>query len=445
MYTATLMVLPDSLPMHTFRVFPNDPLPPTVDRAEGNYIFTRDGKRILDSTGGGNSHAIVGWSHPTVISAVQRQLSRFSHVDYKIWRDENVEALAALLVSRAEHGLDRVYFCGNSGAEACEAAMKISYQVHQDKGKREKKWFISHTESYHGATSDALALGQRPNLEFYRQMLSPYRALIPMHHPSKLREPGESLDDYARRSASQLEAKLLEIGPEKVCAYVGETIMGGLIGDVPPAPNYWRYMREVCDRYDVHLILDEVYCGTGSTGKVYCCDWDGVTPDFIFIGKTLAAGYGPLSAVITSSTIENVIKQYQGRLQHTTTFQAHSLSVAAALAVQTIVHDDMFLENVRTTGEYMRNTIQTELGSHDFFVDLRGRGLRFSLEYRCDRQHEFGLALHQRLLDQHDLYTSIKWHRANFTPSLTFSREEASRTIDSFVTEFKQLAAGWAA
>ena len=85
-------------------------------------------------------------------------------------------------------------------------------------------------------------------------------------------------------------------------------------------------------------ILDEVYCGTGTTGKVYCCDWDEVTPDFLFIGKTLAAGYGALSAVVTSSKIENVIKSVQGRLQHTTTYQAHSLSVAAALAVQRIVH-----------------------------------------------------------------------------------------------------------
>lgn len=429
--------------MHTFRVFPNDPLPPTVDFAEGNYIFTRDGRKILDTTGGGNSHAIVGWSHPRVISAMHTQLSRFSHVDYKIWRDENVDALSDLLVSRAEHGLDRVYFCGNSGAEACEAAMKMSYQVHQDQGKRQKTWFISHTESYHGATSDALAIGQRPNLEFYRQMLSPYRALISMHHPLKLRESGESLDDYARRSASQLEAKLVEIGPERVCAYVGETMLGGLIGDVPPAPNYWRYVREVCDRYDVHLILDEVYCGTGSSGKVYCCDWDAVTPDFLFIGKSLAAGYGPLSAVLTSSEIEDVIKQHQGRLQHSTTFQAHSLSVAAALAVQGIVHNDAFLQNVIATGEYMRSSIQEEIGGHDFFVNVRGRGLRFSVEYQCADQHEFGLRLHKELLEKHLIYTSIKWHRANFTPSLTFSRQEASRTIDAFTSEFVRLAATW--
>jgi adenosylmethionine-8-amino-7-oxononanoate aminotransferase len=431
--------------MHTFRVFPNDPLPPTVARAEGNYIYTTDGTKILDVTAGGTSHAIVGWGHPSVVAAITAQLSRFTHMDYKIWRDEHVEQLASLLVSRAGHGLDRVYFCGNSGAEACEAAMKMSYQVHQDLGRKTRRWFISHTESYHGATSDALALGQRPNLEFYRQMLSPYRALIPMHHPYKLREAGETVDDYARRSAAILEAKILEIGPENVCAYLGETMMGGLIGDVPPAPNYWRYVRAVCDKYDVHLILDEVYCGTGSSGRIYCCDWDDVRPDFVFIGKTLAAGYGAVSAVITSSDIEGVIARVQGRLQHTTTFQAHSLGIAAALAVQTLIHDDDFLAHVVDLGQFMRSTIETELSSHPFFVNVRGRGLRFSFEYACPRQNEFGMALANRILTDHHIFTSIKWHRANFTPSLTLTRAQAEQALDVFIAEFKTQAASWPA
>lgn len=426
--------------MHTFRVFPNEPLPPAIERTEGVYLFTKDGRKILDTTGGATCHAILGGSHPVVLDAIQRQLKKFTHVDYKAWTDENVEKLATLLLSRAEHGLDRVYFCGNSGAEACEAAMKMSYQVHQDLGRREKKWFISHTESYHGATSDALALGQRPNLEFYRPMLSPYRALIPMHHPYKLRKKGESLDEYARRSADQLEKKILEIGPEKICAYLGETIMGGLIGDVPPAPNYWKYVREICTKYQVHLILDEVYCGTGTSGKIYCCDWDGITPDFIFIGKTLAAGYGAISAVVTSSQIEEVIKTRQGRLQHTTTFQAHSLGIAAALAVQQIVHTDETLQNVNEVGEFMRKALETELGDHPFYVNVRGRGLRFSLEYQCKNNNEFGLKLSDRMLSKHFIFISGKWHRINFTPAFVITKKEAEHVLFLLIKEFNEMS-----
>lgn len=424
-----------------FRVFPNDPVPPFVDRADGIYIYTKDGRKILDASGGGTSYAILGWCHPEVNAAIERQLKRFGHLDYKIWADENTGALADILLSRAEHGLDRVYFAGNSGAEACEAAMKMSYQVHYDLGRKEKRWFISREQSYHGSTADALVLGERPNLEFYRPMLSPYRAHVPMHHPLYLKRADETLDDYAQRSAKQLEDKILEIGPEKVCGFVGETIMGGLVGDVPPAPNYWKYVRAVCDKYDVHLILDEVYCGTGTSGKVYCCDYDQVTPDFIFLGKTLAAGYGALSAVVTSSRIEDVIRRVQGRLQHTTTHQAHSLSVAAALAVQKIVHNDEFLSHVNMLGSYMRQVLTDELGALPIYRDVRGRGLRFSFEYQAEKPNEFGMQLADRLLSKHNILINAKWHRVCFTPGLIMTKEEADQVLGACIGEIKSMVA----
>lgn len=407
-----------------FRVFPNDPTPPFVDRASGVYIFTKDGKKILDASGGGTSYSILGWAHPDVNAAIEMQLRRFGHMDYKIWSDENTEELGSILLSKKDHGLDKVYFAGNSGSEACEAAMKMSYQVHYDSGFKEKRWFISREQSYHGSTSDALALGERPNLEFYRPMLSPYRAHISMHHPLYMMRDNETLDQYARRGADELENKILEIGPERVSAFVGETIMGGLVGDVPPAPNYWKYVRKVCDKYNVHLILDEVYCGTGTSGKIYCCDYDEVTPDFIFIGKTLAAGYGALSAVITSTSIENSIKKFQGRLQHTTTHQAHSLSVAAALAVQKIIHNDDFLDHVNNIGSYMRSVLVNELGKLSIFKDVRGRGLRFSLEYQGVDMNKFGPQLTAMILSKHNILINAKWHRICFTPSLLITKKK---------------------
>jgi adenosylmethionine-8-amino-7-oxononanoate aminotransferase len=423
-----------------FRVFPKDPKPPFVSKADGVYIYKKNGEKLLDTTAGGTSYSILGWNHPEINSAIKEQLHRFGHLDYKLWSDENTENLADLLVSRANHGLDRVYFCGNSGAEACEAAMKMSYQVHYDLGKPEKKWFISREQSYHGSTSDALVLGERPNLEFFRPMLSPYRARIPMHHPLYLKGENETSDNYAKRSANELEKKILEVGPDNVSGFVGETIMGGLVGDVPPAENYWKYIREVCTRHDVHLILDEVYCGTGTTGKIYCCDWDLVKPDFIFIGKTLAAGYGALSAVITSSEIESIIKNGQGRLQHTTTHQAHSLSVSAALAVQKIIHNDEFLNNVCLLGEYMRKTLTNELGNHSFFYDVRGRGLRFSLEYQCQDKNKFGSKLQSEMENKHKTLINGKWHRVCFTPALILEKTQVNQILDTFISTFKDVA-----
>jgi len=422
-----------------FRVFPNDEVSTFVDYADGSYIYTKDKKKILDLSAGGTSYSILGWNNKEVNEAIQKQLNRFGHMDYKLWSDDNTYELAELLLSRAEHNLDRVYFSGNSGAEACEAAMKISYQAHYDEGKRNKKWFISREQSYHGATSDALALGERPNLDFYQPMLSPFRAKIPMHHPLYLKKDNESLDEYAKRSAKELEDKILEIGAENICAFVGETIMGGLVGDVPPAPNYWKYIRAICDKYDIHLILDEVYCGTGSTGKIYCCDYDGITPDFIFIGKTLAAGYGALSAVITSSKIEDIIKNGQGRLQHTSTHQAHSLSVAAALAVQKITHNDSFLNGVTELGKHMRSILSDELKDLDIFRDIRGRGLRFSFEYQTKNNVEFADKLYKVMLEKHNIMISAKWHRICFTPPLILTKKEAEISLEKLIKEIKLI------
>lgn len=421
----------------------NEDVPPFVDHAEGMYIYPQDGRKLLDVTAGSTSFAILGWSHPVVLGAMQEQLKRFTHMDYKVWSDPNVEDLASLLLSRAEHGLNKVYFAGNSGAEACEAAMKMSFQAHHDLGKKEKTWFISREQSYHGSTLDALAMGERPNLEFYRPLFPSNRAKVSQHHPLHMMRAGESLDEYAKRSAKELEDKIIEIGPEKVCAFVGETIMGGLVGDVPPAPNYWKYIREVCDRHDVHLILDEVYCGTGSSGKVYCCDWDGITPDFIFMGKTLAAGYAPISVVVTSDKIHDIIKKHQGRLQHTTTHQAYSLGVAAGLTVQKIIHDDSMLDHICEMGEYFRKVLRDELGNHPFYYDVRGRGLRFSIEYKCKNQHEFGLTLQETMEHEHNVLINGKWHRVCFTPAFIISREQADYVLDRFVKTFRKVAANW--
>ena len=427
------------------RTFLNEPIPPYIERGEGVYLYTKDGKKLLDTTGGFTSHAILGWSNKRIIEAMKKQLDKITHIDYKVYSDENRDKLAELLLSRAEHNLNRVYFAGNSGGEACEAAMKLSYQHHYDLGRKEKTWFISRCQSYHGSSTDALAVGDRPNLDFYKPLFPKNRAKISEHNQYRHKLEGEYLDDYAQRGAKELEDKILQIGPEKVCAFIGETIMGGLIGNVPPATNYWKYVRRVCDKYDVHLILDEVFCGTGTSGKIYCCDWDGVTPDFLFMGKTLAAGYAPLSIVLTSDKVEKVFRKAQGRIQHSTTHQGHSLAVAAAYAAQSIIHTDKMLNHICKMGELLRDTLKQELGSHPFFANVRCRGLRNSLEYRCPNQHEFGLKLTQVMKDEHDILIDGKWHRVCFSPALNIKEEELNLVLNCFIKTFKEVASNWPA
>lgn len=429
---------------HLLLKFPNQKESrPFVKRTEGLYIYTENGRKLMDVSAGWTSHAVLGYSHPDVLNAMRKQMDLFTHMDYDLWRNHQHDELSDLLVSQAPPGLDLVYFCGNSGSEATEAAMKLSYQAHYERGERSKHWIISRNQSYHGATLQSMSMSERDILEFYNPLFPEKRARIPQHNPSRMMNSDETLEQYAQRSAKDLEIKILELGAENVSSFLAETQLGSLIGDVPPAPNYWKYIREICDKYNVHLILDEVYCGLGRSGRIYNCSWDDVTPDFVCLGKTLAAGYAPMSAVVTKQEFLDSIAKGQGRVQHGHTHQGYSLGTAAALAVQKIVHRPETMKNVLNVSAHMQKRLRAELGEHPFFKDLRGRGLAFSLEYQCENQPEFGNAIQKTLEEKHDIILTVKWHRIAFTPPYIITVDEANHAIDAVVSAFNDVANGW--
>ena len=423
--------------------FLNDPKPLEIINAEGINFFTEDGVKYLDFTAGFTSHAILGWSQNNVIEAITKQLQKIPHIDYKAFTDRNRETLADLLVSKTISKLDRVFFVGSSGGEACEAAMKLSYQDHCCSGKKNKTWFISRQQSYHGSTTHSMAAGDRPNLDFYKPLWPQNMAKIAEHNVYRNKHHDETENDYTNRCVNDLEKKILEIGPEKVCAFIAETICGGLVGDVPPTKDYWKKIKKVCVKYDVHLILDEVWCGTGTSGKVHCFDWDDITPDFVFIGKTLGAGYAPLSAVITISRIVENIKTNHGVIQYSNTHQGHSTAIAGALEVQKIIHNDLFLESVYKKGLYLREKITKSLKDNIFFKNVRGRGLRNSIEYSCKDQHLFGLSLAEQMKTEYKIILSGKWHRISMSPALIVTWEELDFVIDRFIYQFEKLTKKW--
>lgn len=413
-----------------------------IIRGEGVYLYTKDGNKLLDATSGITAHSILGYGEPTVIEAIKLQLDKICHLDYKNFMDENRVELANLLLSKANHKLDRVYFVGSSGGEACEAAMKLCYQAHFNEGKISKSGFVSRYQSYHGSTSDTMSLGDRPNLAFYEPFFPKNRYKISEHNYFRHKEEGETLAEYAFRSAQELEDLIIKVGAENIAGFIGETTMGGLIGDVPPAPGYWSEIRRICTKYDVHLIIDEVWCGTGTSGKIYSIDYDEITPDFIFIGKTLGAGYIPVSALITSSEIERKLR-ISGSIQHSTTHQGHSLSIAAALAVQKIIHNDELLNNVYSLGEHYKNTITYLLNDNKYFKNVRGRGLRLSIEYFCEDNHLFGIYLAQRIREKHGILVSGKWHRLSISPPLIIDKTIMDKIINAIVEEFEYTSKIW--
>ncbi len=413
-----------------------------IKKAKGIYLYSNLNKKYTDLTGGITGHSILGWGDNKIINAINKQAKKFCHIDYKFFDDNNRIELSSLLLKNKKNKLDKVFFVGSSGAESCEAAIKMSYQYFYSKGLKKKCKFISRKQSYHGCTGDVLALGDRPNLKFYENILNKNSYKISECNIYRHRLKDESSEEYASRCAIELENKIKLIGADNICAFVAETMAGGLIGDVPPPKTYWKKISKICKKYNIHLILDEVWCGTGVTGKSFCIDWDGITPDFVFISKTLAAGYGALSAVITKSNIINQIHSKMKQIHYSNTHQGYSLSVAAALEVQKIIQNKNFLQEVNKKGIYFRNMIQNEFKENPFFLNVRGRGLRNSLEYSCTDNNLFGTLLKREMLKE-NIIIDAKWHRICFCFSLRISYKEINQNLEILFDKFNLIQRSW--
>ena len=195
----------------------------TLVKGKGIYLYTKN-KKYLDTTSGLTGTSILGWSNPEINQAISSQLKKIGHIDYKYFNDENREKLASLLLSKSENKLDKVFFVGGSGGEACEASMKMSYQFHCAIGKPTKKWFISRSQSYHGSGSDAISLGDRPNLAFYnsnkmKRSKTNFKAIF------SGRKKNESIINYENRSVQDLENKILKIGENNISGFLAETLI----------------------------------------------------------------------------------------------------------------------------------------------------------------------------------------------------------------------------
>jgi hypothetical protein len=178
---------------------------------------------------------------------------------------------------------------------------------------------------------------------------------------------------------------LIELGPETVIAFVAETVVGATAGAIPPAPGYFKAIREICDRHGVLLILDEVMCGMGRTGTLHACEQDGIAPDLMTIAKGLGAGYQPIGAVLIGNHIYDAIAEGSKVFHHGHTYIGHPIPCAAALAVQKVIKRDRLLDNVVAMGERLQAGLDERFGNHAHVGDIRGRGLFRAIELVAER------------------------------------------------------------
>ncbi|XWN31778.1 MAG: aspartate aminotransferase family protein [Devosia sp.] len=358
---------------------------PVAVAGEGITIKTADGRRVLDACGGA-AVSCLGHSDTTVTDAIKRQLDALPFAHTAFFTSEPAEQLASMLAERAPEGIDRVYFV-SGGSEAAEAAIKLARQYFLEKGEPDRHRIIARRQSYHGNTLGALAAGGN---EWRRAQFAPLLTdamshIAPCHH-WRWGEPGESAEDYGRRVADELEAEILRLGPETVMAFMAEPVVGATMGAVPAVPGYFKRVREICDRYGVLLILDEVMCGMGRTGHLFASEEDDVRPDMVLIAKGLGAGYQPIGAMLVSGEIHDAVASGSGFFQHGHTYIGHPTACAAGVAVLEKIASAAVLDNVNAMGARLRQLLEARFGQHPNVGDIRGRGLFLGLELVADRE-----------------------------------------------------------
>lgn len=357
---------------------------PVAVGGEGCYLIDAVGKRYLDGSGGA-AVSCLGHGDREVTAAIKDQLDRLAFAHTGFFTSEPAEALADLLIEHAPAGLDRVYFV-SGGSEAVEAAIKLARQYWVEKGAPDRSRLIARKQSYHGNTIGALSAGGN---EWRRAQFGPLLLDVSHIEPCyayRHRRDDESPEAYGRRAADALEAEIARLGPETVMAFIAEPVVGATAGAVPPAPGYFRRIREICDRHGVLLILDEVMCGMGRTGSLFACEQDGVAPDIVCIAKGLGAGYQPIGAMICTAEIHDTIAAGTGFFQHGHTYIGHPAATAAGLAVLRAILGRHLLPRVQEKGEQLAGALTERFDQHPHVGDIRGRGLFRGLEIVADRE-----------------------------------------------------------
>ncbi|MEQ9246283.1 MAG: aspartate aminotransferase family protein [Nitratireductor sp.] len=372
---------------------------PLVDRAEGIYLWDQEGRRMID----GSSGAMVvniGHGNRNVLDAMKRQMDRVTFAYRLHFENEPAEDLARMAAERLPEGMDRIFFV-SGGSEAVESCIKLARQWALAAGQSERWKVISRFPSYHGGTLGALGVTG------YAALSDPFSPM--MREMPKIPAPTAYLDrdnltmeQRGIKYADMLEEKILAEGPESVLAFIMEPIGGASTGALVAPDSYFPRIREICDRYGILLIHDEVMSGVGRTGKFLGGDHWNCKPDLIALSKGFASGYCPLGAMAAPSRLVKPVLD-AGGFQHGFTYAGNPLACAAGVAVLNEIDRLGLIDNAARMGEVLKGELERLSERFPFIGDVRGKGLLLAAEFVSDRETMKPLPkelnTHQRMVD----------------------------------------------
>jgi adenosylmethionine-8-amino-7-oxononanoate aminotransferase len=367
--------------MKDHETFP--PIP--IRRASGAWLEDYAGKRYLDAISSWWVN-LFGHNHLRIREAIARQLDELDHVLLAGFTHSPAVELAERLTALAPPGLTRCFYAGGDGSAAVETALKMSFHYWRNTGRARKTRFVSLHNSYHGETLGALAVG---HIGLYRDTYAPllFDTLIAPSPDCYARADDVSWEVHTRAMFEPMR-QLLERHAEEACAVIIEPLVqcAGYMRMYHPV--YLRLLREACDRYEVHLIADEIAVGFGRTGALFACEQAGIAPDLLCLGKGLTGGCLPLSAVLTTEGIYAAFYDEYETLRaflHSHSYSGNALACRAALAVLDLFAETPVLENNARLAERMRQAC-ADLQDHPRVAEVRQCGMILAIEMVSDRR-----------------------------------------------------------
>ena len=355
---------------------------PKVTHGRGSYLWDTTGKQYIDGSGGPAVYCL-GHAHPEVNAAIAAQLDQIAHGYRYNFSTDALEDLTQIIRARCGGALTEMVFV-SSGSEAVESCLKIALQYQTAIGQKSRRRFISRERSWHGNTLGALGLsGFAERTVAYEGAFIPSIKLSPANAYRPI--AGATAETAGAACAAELEAAILAHGPETIAAFVFEPVVGAAGGCVPAPATYAQRVREICTKYGVLMIADEVMCGAGRTGTWRALAHDGVEPDIMSIAKGLAGGYVPLGAAICTTPIWQAIRAKDGAFGTGHTFTGHTAACAAGIAVQNIIARDHLLSRVAANETRLKTGLADALHGVEAIGDIRGRGHFICAELVADR------------------------------------------------------------
>jgi adenosylmethionine-8-amino-7-oxononanoate aminotransferase len=354
----------------------------SVVSAEGMYLRTAAGQRILDAVGGAGT-VVIGHGVREITDAIARHGGEISFVYGATFTNPWQERLAEALVAMSPETAARVYFV-SGGSEGNETAIKMARQYHLQRGRPGRHKVIARWQSFHGSTLATLSLSGRPT---WREPFLPQLTAVPhIVPPYCYRCPlGHTYPGCGVACADDLERMIIMEGPDSIAAFIAEPVIGSTVTGVVPVPGYYQRIREICDAYDVLFIVDEVLTGYGRTGSWLAIEHWGTRPDIVVMGKGISSGYVPLGAVLASQQVVDAFTGGSGTFNHGFTYSGNPFCTFVGLQVLQYALDHQLFQDVPAKGQHLHAALQQLAGRHQIVGEVRGLGLFAGIEFVSDR------------------------------------------------------------